>query len=674
MAAGDAPDAELARIANLELDGAKMPPSRDHRDRAAALSARTPFARRVVAHAWRERSGDRLDAETRAAARRARRPDRSGSPGSIFKPNRKPRSGTRLLREWKGQVHEVAVTADGYVWNGTQFRSLSMIANAITGTRWNGWVFFGVKKPRPAAPTSPQGSGRKAKRPYREDDAWLKPADPCAARSTPANRARKASSRISTRFTPSGRPARPISRARSMRAGSCCPPIMMMAVSRAGRWSGPGLMRLLADIASGRIDVVVVYKVDRLTRSLTDFARIVEVFDASNASFVSVTQAFNTTTSMGRLTLNVLLSFAQFEREVTGERIRDKIAASKKKGLWMGGTVPLGYRAAGRTLEIVEEEADLVRDIFRRYLELRSVDLLKGDLDRRKLLTPVRISPAGRRSGGGAFSRGHLYRVLTNPLYRGCIRHKDILYDGQHTAIIDDVLSGPRLRPCWTATGRERGSASEPGMAPCSPDCCSTSKVSLYARHMRTRRVCATAATITVASAKDAARRPLRLGAVEVETAVLALLRSLLSDRDWLAGQLPGECEHRRPAGAPRASRSLEQGPWRERPGAKCGRPSRNSSTGSRSLGRQSLSRSTGVPCSPRRRLATQSRSTSSMRCPSAGAAWSPDLSSMASTRPRRNPTPLCSRALAQAHRWWRDLLERRYPTMRDLARGLSDR
>ncbi len=147
----------------------------------------------------------------------------------------------------------------------------------------------------------------------------------------------------------------------------------------------PGLTRLLADIASGQIDVVVVYKVDRLTRSLTDFARIVEVFDASNASFVSVTQAFNTTTSMGRLTLNVLLSFAQFEREVTGERIRDKIAASKKKGLWMGGTVPLGYRAAGRTLEIVEAEADLVRDIFQRYLELRSVDLLKADLERRAI-------------------------------------------------------------------------------------------------------------------------------------------------------------------------------------------------------------------------------------------------------------------------------------------------
>ena len=139
----------------------------------------------------------------------------------------------------------------------------------------------------------------------------------------------------------------------------------------------PALQRLLADIAAGRVDIVVVYKIDRLTRSLTDFAKIVEILDARGASFVSVTQQFNTTTSMGRLTLNILLSFAQFEREVIGERIRDKIAASKKKGMWMGGVPPLGYRVQDRKLVIVDGEAEIVRSIFRRYAELGSVRLLK---------------------------------------------------------------------------------------------------------------------------------------------------------------------------------------------------------------------------------------------------------------------------------------------------------
>ena len=146
----------------------------------------------------------------------------------------------------------------------------------------------------------------------------------------------------------------------------------------------PALQQLLADITAGRVDTVVVYKIDRLTRSLADFAKIVEILDARGASFVSVTQQFNTTTSMGRLTLNVLLSFAQFEREVIGERIRDKIAASKKKGMWMGGVPPLGYRAQDRKLVIVDSEAEIVRFIFRRYAELGSVRLLKDELEARE--------------------------------------------------------------------------------------------------------------------------------------------------------------------------------------------------------------------------------------------------------------------------------------------------
>ncbi len=202
----------------------------------------------------------------------------------------------------------------------------------------------------------------------------------------------------------------------------------------------PALQRLLTDIRSGSIDVVVVYKVDRLTRSLADFAKIVEVFDNHGASFVSVTQQFNTTTSMGRLTLNVLLSFAQFEREVTGERIRDKIAASKKKGMWMGGHPPLGYDAKDRKLVVNESEADTVRHIFRRYAELGSVRDLKEELDAAGIVSKTRVSQSGRCSGGHPFARGALYLMLQNRIYLGEIVHKDKHYPGEHDAIIDHEL------------------------------------------------------------------------------------------------------------------------------------------------------------------------------------------------------------------------------------------
>ena len=161
-----------------------------------------------------------------------------------------------------------------------------------------------------------------------------------------------------------------------------------------GSMDRPALQKLLIDVQARRIDVIVVYKVDRLTRSLADFAKLVETFDAHGVSFVSVTQSFNTTTSMGRLTLNVLLSFAQFEREVTGERIRDKIAASKKKGMWMGGVVPLGYRVEDRALHIVEDHAAIVRSLFRRYLEAGSVVRLKQQLDAEGFRIPIRIDGA----------------------------------------------------------------------------------------------------------------------------------------------------------------------------------------------------------------------------------------------------------------------------------------
>jgi site-specific DNA recombinase len=207
-----------------------------------------------------------------------------------------------------------------------------------------------------------------------------------------------------------------------------------------GTMERPALRRLLADINQGMIDVVVVYKVDRLTRSLADFAKMVEVFDAHGVSFVAVTQQFNTTTSMGRLTLNVLLSFAQFEREVTGERIRDKIAASKRKGMWMGGFVPLGYDVCDRRVVIAEREAEAVRYIFRRYQELGCVRLLKEDLDRRNVLSKRRTSKTGIESGGHSFSRGALYALLSNPIYVGEIRHKNLRHPGRHQAIVDRVV------------------------------------------------------------------------------------------------------------------------------------------------------------------------------------------------------------------------------------------
>ncbi len=202
----------------------------------------------------------------------------------------------------------------------------------------------------------------------------------------------------------------------------------------------PAVKCLLADIEAGEVDIVVVYKVDRLTRALADFAWMVAIFDAAGVSFVSVTQQFNTTTSMGRLTLNVLLSFAQFEREVMAERIRDKIAASKAKGMWMGGIPAIGYRPENRMLVPVPEEAKTVLHVFERYLELSSVRKLQAELKRAGRLTPLRVTQKGKTSGGCTFSTGKLYHVLSNPIYVGRIRHRDKIYAGQHEAIVDQDI------------------------------------------------------------------------------------------------------------------------------------------------------------------------------------------------------------------------------------------
>jgi DNA invertase Pin-like site-specific DNA recombinase len=233
-----------------------------------------------------------------------------------------------------------------------------------------------------------------------------------------------------------------------------------------GNLERPALLQLIADIQAGRIDIVVVYKVDRLTRSLADFARLVELFDAERVSFVSVTQQFNTTSSMGRLTLNVLLSFAQFEREVTGERIRDKIAASKKKGMWMGGNVPLGYDAKERTLVINPAEAETVRRIFALYRELGCVRRVKEEADRLGLRTKSSTRANGTERGGRPFSRGHLYTLLSNPIYTGQIAHKGERHPGQHPALIDDE-SWSTVRDqlaANTSDHRRKAKAAEPSL------------------------------------------------------------------------------------------------------------------------------------------------------------------------------------------------------------------
>jgi site-specific DNA recombinase len=207
-----------------------------------------------------------------------------------------------------------------------------------------------------------------------------------------------------------------------------------------GSTDRPALQQLLADIRAHRINVIVVYKVDRLTRSLADFAKLVELFDAHGVSFVSVTQQFNTTTSMGRLTLNVLLSFAQFEREVTSERIRDKIGASKRKGLWVGGVVPLGYQAKDRRITVVADEAKTVRHIFRRYLDLGSLNLLLADLRRTGVKTKLRPLSNGRTIGGIPFTRGSLAAFLRNRFYIGEVQYKGEVFPGEQPAILDRAL------------------------------------------------------------------------------------------------------------------------------------------------------------------------------------------------------------------------------------------
>jgi site-specific DNA recombinase len=304
-----------------------------------------------------------------------------------------------------------------------------------------------------------------------------------------------------------------------------------------GNMERPGLKQLLADISSGKVSTVVVYKVDRLTRSLTDFARIVETFDAKGVSFVSVTQQFNTTTSMGRLTLNVLLSFAQFEREVTGERIRDKVAASKKKGMWMGGNIPLGYDLKDRNLFINPEEAAQVRLIFREYVRLGSVFELYEWLKAKGIRSKVRTASTGRELGGSVLSRGTLYHLLSNALYIGKIAHKGKLYPGQHEAIVDDKLWEQAANKLTGNRVRRKVSKNSPS------DRLLTGKLfsSTGERYTPTHAAKKGRRYYYYKLSKEPGMEnaPRRLPALETEQVVVVLIRSLLGNPLKLAGSLP---------------------------------------------------------------------------------------------------------------------------------------
>jgi len=449
-----------------------------------------------------------------------------------------------------------------------------------------------------------------------------------------------------------------------------------------GSMERPALRRLLADIAAKRIDIVVVYKVDRLTRSLADFAKIVEVFDASGVSFVSVTQAFNTTTSMGRLTLNVLLSFAQFEREVTGERIRDKVAASKKKGLWMGGFVPIGYEAKDRTLAVNAAEAETVRTIFRLYLECGSVDALKQELDRLGIVTKLRSGRSARMSGGHPFSRGHLYRVLSNPLYRGQIRHKGQIHPGQHPAIIDEEIWVAVQASLAQNNHRQRvktHSKNPSLLAGLLVDAAGEKLVATHAtKQGRRYRYYVTAAALRKQHRSDAdsKRGPaLRLPAAEIESAVIRLLTDALRDRSWLLDTVApavGGVEgwEKMTVRADQLRRILDSDD---------------------AIGRR------GLLLDLVQRVVVQDRSIEiALRAAALGSAPLPARQEpsdepivrlcrelvLAQRGPETRliiagegarapePDPALIKALAQAHRWWGDLLHGRYGTMRDLARA----
>ena len=310
-----------------------------------------------------------------------------------------------------------------------------------------------------------------------------------------------------------------------------------------GTMDRPALQRLLDDIRAGKVDVVVVYKIDRLTRSLFDFAKIVEAFDVRGVSFVSITQQFNTTTSMGRLTLNVLLSFAQFEREVAGERIRDKIAASKKKGMWMGGLPSLGYDVQNRKLVVNEEEVLTVLHIFRRYVQLRSVRALQAELDAAGIRSKQRILANGTPYGGQKLSRGALYLMLQNRIYRGEITHKGNAYPGEHPALVDKVLwDQVQAILAENRVNREVGSyAKQPSLlAGLAFDETGERLTPSHAVKKGTRYRYYVSRSLIIGTAKDRSKGR-RIPTANLESLVITRLRTFLSDQGAILNAIRDE-------------------------------------------------------------------------------------------------------------------------------------
>ena len=306
----------------------------------------------------------------------------------------------------------------------------------------------------------------------------------------------------------------------------------------------PGLQRLLQDIENGEIDVIVVYKVDRLTRALSDFAKIVEIFDRQEVSFVSVTQQFNTTTSMGRLTLNVLLSFAQFEREVTGERIRDKIAASKRKGMWMGGNPPLGYDVADRKLVVNEAEAETVRHIFRLYCRSKSVRELRHRLEAEGITSKRRVMRDGSVAGSKPINRGALYHLLRNRIYLGETVHRDKSYPGEHEAIIErDLWDQVQAILADNIKGERRATASQPSLLTGLLIDEQGERLSPSHAVKQGRRYRYYVSRHLIIEGRKPDRRGWRIPAADLENLVLARIRAWLSDPAALSEAVEGGSE-----------------------------------------------------------------------------------------------------------------------------------
>lgn len=433
-----------------------------------------------------------------------------------------------------------------------------------------------------------------------------------------------------------------------------------------GTLERPALQQLLADISARKVDAVVVYKVDRLTRSLADFAKIVEVFDAHGVSFVSVTQQFNTTTSMGRLTLNMLLSFAQFEREVTGERIRDKIAASKAKGMWMGGFVPLGYEASERSLAINEAEAETVRRLFWLYLEHGTVRQVKEEADRLGLTTKRRPGSNGKMRGGRPFSRGNLYKLLSNPLYAGRIAHKGAMHEGLHEAIIDaETWEAVQAQLASNSYERRSGTrTTEPSLlagklfdevgVPLTPS--HATKAGRRYRYYVSKHLIS--GTVVEGEVQDGWRLPAR----EIERIVGDAICGLLADRSKLAAtaQESGLAADRIPDLLTSISRWRSQGldlVQRVR------------------LGRDEITivvNLTPVIDGP----AVLVQHTFPTQLKRRGVEMRLVLDGPENGTRRSNPDPALINAVARAHRWFDDLINGHADSLRDIAKteGVSDR